>query len=158
MKKITYMLVAIFAFTIMFSGCTGIITGHEYKKEDLVNLHTCIKSNVITIIAGMSGTGKTQLALSYAEMLDLDEENMGECRGYSKEIKVYTGVEEVTRAEFDQRTAEIISHEVLHAYLNEAGLDLGEEAEERMCDFYMKNWRKLSNTILDVLDDLKIGI
>lgn len=46
-----------------------------YKKEDLVNLHTCIKSNVITIIAGMSGTGKTQLALSYAEMLDLDEEN-----------------------------------------------------------------------------------
>lgn len=104
------------------------------------------------------GTTYTMQFSGDKKEIDLDEENMGECRGYSKEIKVYTGVEEVTRAEFDQRTAEIISHEVLHAYLNEAGLDLGEEAEERMCDFYMKNWRKLSNTILDVLDDLKIGI
>lgn len=46
-----------------------------YKFEDLANLHICAKSNTITIIAGMSGTGKTQLALKYAEMLDLDEQN-----------------------------------------------------------------------------------
>lgn len=46
-----------------------------YKEQDLFNLHTCIKSNTLTIIAGMSGTGKTQLALNYANMLDLDEEN-----------------------------------------------------------------------------------
>lgn len=49
--------------------------GLIYKKDDLVNLHTCVKTNVLTIIAGMSGTGKTQLAMSYAEMLDLREEN-----------------------------------------------------------------------------------
>ena len=50
MKKITYMLVTIFAFTIMFSGCTGIITGHEYKKEDLVIVYKVVKNGVTTFM------------------------------------------------------------------------------------------------------------
>ena len=50
MKKITYMLVTIFAFTIMFSGCTGIITGHEYKKEDLVIVYKVVKNGVVTFM------------------------------------------------------------------------------------------------------------
>ena len=50
MKKITYMLVAIFAFTIMFSGCTGIITGHEYKKEDLIIVYKVVKNGVTTFM------------------------------------------------------------------------------------------------------------
>jgi hypothetical protein len=49
--------------------------GLSYKLKDLVNLHTSIKTNPLTIIAGMSGTGKTQLALNYAKMLDLAEDN-----------------------------------------------------------------------------------
>ncbi len=49
--------------------------GLKYHKDDLINLHVCIKTNTLTIIAGMSGTGKTQLAISYAQMLDLSEEN-----------------------------------------------------------------------------------
>ena len=50
MKKITYMLVTVFAFTIMFSGCTGIITGHEYKKEDLVIVYKVVKNGVTTFM------------------------------------------------------------------------------------------------------------
>lgn len=46
-----------------------------YPINDLINLHTCIKTNPITILAGMSGTGKTKLATFYTKMLDLSEEN-----------------------------------------------------------------------------------
>lgn len=46
-----------------------------YGEYDLINFHTCIKTNPLTIVAGMSGTGKTQLARAYAEMLDLSEDN-----------------------------------------------------------------------------------
>ena len=50
MKKIAYMVIAIFAFTTMFSGCTGIITGHEYKKEDLVIVYKVVKKGVVTFM------------------------------------------------------------------------------------------------------------
>lgn len=46
-----------------------------YRREDLINFHTSIKTNPLTILAGMSGTGKTQLAYNYARMLDLSEDN-----------------------------------------------------------------------------------
>lgn len=46
-----------------------------YDYEDLINLHICVKSSPLTILAGMSGTGKTQLALQYAKMLDTQELN-----------------------------------------------------------------------------------
>lgn len=46
-----------------------------YDFEDLINLHICAKSSQLTILAGMSGTGKTQLALQYAKMIDTQEIN-----------------------------------------------------------------------------------
>ena len=46
-----------------------------YDFKDLVNFHTSIKTNPLTIISGMSGTGKTQLAYNYAKMLNLSEDN-----------------------------------------------------------------------------------
>lgn len=49
--------------------------GLQYEFEDLVNFHTSLKTNPLTILAGMSGTGKTQLAYNYAKMLGLSEEN-----------------------------------------------------------------------------------
>ena len=49
--------------------------GLSYEKKDLINFHTSIKTNPITILAGMSGTGKTQLALQYAKQLGLSEDN-----------------------------------------------------------------------------------
>lgn len=49
--------------------------GLQYEIEDLVNFHTSIKTNPLTILAGMSGTGKSRLALNYAKMLNLSEDN-----------------------------------------------------------------------------------
>ena len=46
-----------------------------YSKEDLINLHTCVKTNPLTILAGMSGTGKSELAHVYAKMLKTSEKN-----------------------------------------------------------------------------------
>lgn len=48
--------------------------GLSYTKDDLVNLHTCIKTNPLTILAGMSGTGKSKLAYIYAKMLNCNED------------------------------------------------------------------------------------
>lgn len=45
-----------------------------YSFEDLINLHICIKTNPLTILAGMSGTGKSELANDYAKMLKASEE------------------------------------------------------------------------------------
>lgn len=47
--------------------------GLMYKLQDIVNLHTSLKSGIITILGGMSGTGKTQLARTYGETMGLVE-------------------------------------------------------------------------------------
>lgn len=46
-----------------------------YKEEDLYNFHICMKTNLLTIIGGMSGIGKSQLALLYGKTLGLDKES-----------------------------------------------------------------------------------
>lgn len=45
-----------------------------YERKDLVNFHISVKTNSITILSGMSGTGKSQLALLYAKTLGLSKE------------------------------------------------------------------------------------
>lgn len=45
-----------------------------YKKEDLYNFHTCMKAGGLTILAGMSGTGKSQLIHAYQKALHLDSD------------------------------------------------------------------------------------
>lgn len=46
-----------------------------YDMKDLLNFHISIKTNQLTILAGMSGTGKTQIAKAYGEMLGINKEN-----------------------------------------------------------------------------------
>ena len=46
MKKIVLLIIAAF----LLSGCTGIITGHEYKKEDLVIVYKVVKNGVTTFM------------------------------------------------------------------------------------------------------------
>ena len=46
MKKIVLLIMASF----LLSGCTGIITGHEYKKEDLVIVYKVVKKGVVTFM------------------------------------------------------------------------------------------------------------
>lgn len=49
--------------------------GLYYRYEDIVNLQISIKTNLITIISGMTGTGKSQIAWAYAKMIDASQEN-----------------------------------------------------------------------------------
>ena len=42
-------------------------------EDDIVNFHTSIKSNLLTILAGLSGTGKSRIIRAYAEALGIDE-------------------------------------------------------------------------------------
>jgi hypothetical protein len=42
-----------------------------YKEYDLFSFHTALKTSMLTILGGMSGTGKTRLARLYAKALDL---------------------------------------------------------------------------------------
>lgn len=49
--------------------------GLSYKFEDLVNFHISLKTSPLTIVAGMTGTGKTQIAKSYADLLGLNHYN-----------------------------------------------------------------------------------
>lgn len=50
-------------------------SGLCYDWKDLINFHICVKSSLLTILAGMPGTGKTQLALSYAETMNMNPNN-----------------------------------------------------------------------------------
>lgn len=43
----------------------------RYVADDLYNVHTSLKTSNFTILGGMSGTGKTELAMLYAEALKL---------------------------------------------------------------------------------------
>ena len=46
-----------------------------FDDDDVFNFHTCLKSSFITILAGMSGTGKTKLPSTYARYFRLSEKN-----------------------------------------------------------------------------------
>ena len=84
--------------------------------------------------------------------IGLDEDHLGVCRVYAKKILVAIDKQDCDEKELQVRTQEVVAHEIFHAYLNEAGLELEENLEERLADFYMKNWRKMSNSIFEVLD------
>lgn len=44
-----------------------------FAEEDLLNFHTCLKTGGLTILAGMSGTGKSQLVQTYRKSLGLSD-------------------------------------------------------------------------------------
>lgn len=51
-------------------------SGLLYEKEDLINFHVSMKSSRLTILAGMSGTGKSGLVRLYGRALGLPEEQV----------------------------------------------------------------------------------
>jgi hypothetical protein len=55
-----------------FIHITREIMGLQYCEKDLYNFHTAMKSNALTILAGMSGTGKSRLVQAYGRALGLD--------------------------------------------------------------------------------------
>lgn len=94
-----------------------------------------------------------EVLLGDREEINIDKENMGECRVYSKKVLVCTEKGDCTEEELEVRVQEILAHELFHAYANEAGLDLDSDTEEMVATFFMKNWRKMNNSILTVLDE-----
>ena len=46
-----------------------------YSIDDIYNFYTCACSSQLIILAGMSGTGKTKLALEFAEFFNMRESN-----------------------------------------------------------------------------------
>lgn len=104
-----------------------------------------------SLIHNVLGTSY-EVLIGERDEIGIAKENMGECRVYAKKILVCTDQGDCTEEELRVKVQEIVAHEFLHAYLNEAGVDITYGDEEKMCDFYMKNWRKLNNSILEVLD------
>ena len=49
--------------------------GLNFNSEDLINFYTSVKSSRLTIIEGISGTGKTKLVDLYSRTLGLDDNN-----------------------------------------------------------------------------------
>lgn len=45
--------------------------GLTFKRSDLINFHNSVKSNVLTILAGLSGTGKSKITEVYADALGI---------------------------------------------------------------------------------------
>ena len=93
-----------------------------------------------------------EIFLGEREEISLDEHNAGECRIYAKQIKVCTAKEDCDEKELRVKVEEITAHEIFHAYVNEAGLDLDENVEELLASFFMKNWKKMYASILTVLE------
>ncbi|TGE31298.1 AAA family ATPase [Desulfosporosinus sp. Sb-LF] len=50
--------------------------GYAYDPVDLINFHTAMKSSSLVILAGMSGTGKSQLVQLYGRALGMDDQQL----------------------------------------------------------------------------------
>ena len=106
-----------------------------------------------TLIHNVLGT-PYKVMIGDKEDLNITEEYMGECRVYSKEILICVERGDCTDEELRVKTQEILAHEIFHAYMNESGFEVDEEVEERLASFFMKTWKKMSNSILDILDEI----
>ncbi len=50
--------------------------GFQYQKEELSNFYLCLKAKPFVILAGISGTGKTQLPRKFAEAIGMKKEQV----------------------------------------------------------------------------------
>lgn len=57
-----------------FKNCVINKYGLTYDNKDLVNFHNSLKTNILTILAGISGTGKSKIATAYADSLGIKKD------------------------------------------------------------------------------------
>ena len=64
---------------LFLSQFNDVLESSKYQllldEDDVVKLHTSIKSNLLTILAGLSGTGKSRILRAYAEALGIDKDS-----------------------------------------------------------------------------------
>lgn len=81
----------------------------------------------------------------------------GQCAFLLRKILVEHSMRDCeTKEERDIRTVNTLAHEVFHAYVHESGLELDDSTEEKLAVWYEVMWRKMNNTILGVLDEMKL--
>lgn len=84
-------------------------------------------------------------------------DNIGGVKLYEREILIDTnkGDDEgvYTDKGLKNKVESIIAHEIFHAYLNEAGIYIPEDLEELMATFYEKNWRRMYDSVFDILNE-----
>ena len=87
----------------------------------------------------------------------ISKELMGQCCPYLHTIQVEHSMRDCeTEKERDMRTVDIVAHEVFHAYAHESGLNLPEDIEENIAVWYEKMWRRINNSIIEILDELNL--
>lgn len=89
--------------------------------------------------------------------IGLSEDLTGQCSRFLKKIVVEHSMRDCEcETEKNRRTQETTAHEVFHAFVHESGLELEDDVEERLAVWFSRNWRKMNNTIIDLLDKLDI--
>ena len=81
----------------------------------------------------------------------------GQCAPFLHNISVEHSMRQMrTEEERDKFTANVVAHEVFHAFVKESGLELPEDLEERLATWYEEHWRKMNNSICNILDELNL--
>lgn len=57
-----------------FNHCVTHKYGLTYNHSDLANFHNSVKTNMLTILTGISGTGKSKIVTAYADSLGIKDE------------------------------------------------------------------------------------
>lgn len=57
-----------------FNHCIIDKYGLTYNQADLANFHNSVKTNMLTILTGISGTGKSKIVTAYADSLGIKDE------------------------------------------------------------------------------------
>ena len=117
----------------------------SYSLEDLINFHTSLKTSRFTILGGMSGTGKTELAKLYAEALGLKDKGevlgLKDKKGNLKVISVKPSFTEPS--------------DILGFFNHQSGVFM--ESETGLVSF-LKNAEKNPNELYMVLfDEMNLG-
>jgi hypothetical protein len=112
--------------------------GLHLSDETLFNFHTCMKTSMINIVGGMTGTGKSQLVRAYADALGLTSKGKDFDFLYIPISPSYT------------EPADILG------YLNQqTGIFV--EAETRLVSFLRRAAEKRDRMFLILLDEINLG-
>ena len=90
------------------------------------------------------------------EEIKIGSEYDGLCYTFDKILYIVEDKEDIKTAEGEvENLSEIIAHEVSHAYVYESGYSASDD-EEALVVWLSRNARKITNTVIEILDNLGI--